>query len=281
MPELYRQGVRVVRHHGADQGHRAELAAPRGEHERVRVDDVAEAGHGTDRPDLSPVGMIATTGRRATATAACPPAAATARSPGRAAGPPGTRVCPAGSPRPWSARSARAPRAPSAGRAPAPGPVMTMLPSAAAAGAPHDHGVRAGRHRVAGVDPLERPGGQPHRRRPPCVSRPRFGGDGGCRGEVGRAHRDPVHGRAVGARRRPPGPTGPAVTRPSASPTATRSLPGRRPASRVPPCPGRGDQPARQRVEPPLARDPRDRPDAPAAGLTARPRYGQAPASCR
>ena len=53
-PQLRRQGVRVVRHHRADRGHRAELAAAGGEHERVRVDDVAEPGHAPGRPDLVP-----------------------------------------------------------------------------------------------------------------------------------------------------------------------------------------------------------------------------------
>jgi len=66
---------------------------------------------------------------------------------------------------------------------------------------PHDHAVRARRHRVAGVDPLEQAGRQSHRLAVGrvvtrlavgrVVTRLTIGGsDGACRGEVGRAHRD-------------------------------------------------------------------------------------------
>ena len=115
----------------------------------------------------SPVGMIATTGRRATATAACPPAATAARSPGRSRRPAGTRTSPAAKSSP-AVRTFRP-------RAGVSRPVAAARPGAGGGGdqhaavrlrqqaLPHDHGVRARRHRVAGVDPLERPGGQPHR----------------------------------------------------------------------------------------------------------------------
>ena len=53
-PKLGGQRVRVVGHHGTDHGNRAELAAPCGEHKRVRVDDVASPQRGADRADLVP-----------------------------------------------------------------------------------------------------------------------------------------------------------------------------------------------------------------------------------
>ena len=94
-PDLGGQRVGVVRLHRADRRHRADLPASRGEHERVGVGDVAGRSAAPTGLISSPVGMIATAGRRATASVACPPAAAAARSPGRSRRPAGTRSSPA------------------------------------------------------------------------------------------------------------------------------------------------------------------------------------------
>ena len=145
----------------------------------------------------SPVGMIATTGRRATATVACPPAAAAARSPGRSRRPAGTSSSPAAKSSPaartFLPRAAATVAPPSAGRA-----AMSTPPSSCGSSRSRiDHGVGARRHRVAGVDPLERPGRQPHRGRP---ARAGSGAPRRQRRPVGRAHRDAVHRGAVATR---------------------------------------------------------------------------------
>ncbi len=240
----------------------------------------------------SPVGMIATTGRRATVTVTCPPAAAAARSPGRSRRPAGTRGCPA----PKSSPAVRTfrPRAAWPVRCPSPGPppaaVMTTLPSACGSRRSRTITVSA----LAGIgSPVSIHSNKPAGSRtawPSAGSSPADPGDsdGACRGEVGRAHRDPVHGRAVGARRRPPGhdrrggdpPERLADRDPLAVPPVARApVPVPRPS--VPRSPAAG-QPARTSESSHRSRATRGTGRTPpSTGLTARPRYGLAPASCR
>jgi hypothetical protein len=203
--QLRRQRVRVVRHHGADQGHRAQLAAPRGEHDRVRVGDVAAAQWRADGPDLiagrddRDHGVSHDGHRRVTAGRhggqvawAQPPPRGHEQFSGRevltrcAHVPPSHR---AGCLRAASSLAGRGGHQHGHQHAPV---SLRQQPF------PHHHGVRAGRHRVAGVDPLERARGQPHSFRGAWRAEV-------ARAEVCRAHRDPVHGRAVRARRRPAG----------------------------------------------------------------------------
>ena len=147
----------------------------------------------------SPVGMIATAGRRATASVACPPAAAAARSAGRSRRPAGTRSSPA-------AKSSAAARTflPRGARSPPARPVTRTPPSSRGTTRSRiDHGVGARRHRVAGVDPLERAPRQHH-----LITGIRRHGAGrgsgyNSGGDHGGGHRDAVHRGAVRPRQRP------------------------------------------------------------------------------
>ncbi len=237
----------------------------------------------------SPVGMIATTGRRATVTVDVPAGrrggqVARAEPPARGhQGLPGREVL---ARRPHVPPARRVPR-PLAAACPAPAAgAMTTLPSACGSRRSRTTTVSA----PGGIgSPVSIHSNIPAGSRtvPPSSASPagRQRQRGGGRGQVGRAHRDPVHGRAVGARRRPPGHDGRGGDPPER--LADRdplAVPRRRPrrAARVAPGPGRGDQPARVSESSHRSHATRGTGRTPPpSGLTVRPRYGQAPASCR
>ena len=209
-------------------GQRAQLTAARGEHERVGVDDVARPrGDPTGRIS-SPVGMIATAGRRATAPSRARPPRRRPGRPAAAGGPAGSSTSPAAKSSP-SARTCCPVAAP--GAVHLSGPRRPATPPSAC-GSSRSRTTTVSRPAGIGSPVSIHSNAPAGRRTVPSASGPRR--------SVGGAHGDAVHGGAGAAGRRPAG-----GHRRGGDPAERLSRP--EPARR--PCPR---QPARERVKPPL-----------------------------